>query len=289
MFKNQTFTGERALFQAQNVSLSHCTFEDGESPLKESRQIQADNTRFAWRYPLWHDEHVSLSECFFTEDARAALWYTDHVSMKNCTVEAPKTIRRCQDLEITDTTFPAALETLWFCQDVRLKNVSVTGDYFAMNCSDLEIDHLELNGKYSFDGTKNVVIRNSRLITKDAFWNSENITVYDSYIFAEYLGWNSKNLTFINCTIESNQGLCCVDHLVMRNCKTENTTLAFEYSTVDVELTSGIVSVFNPKSGSIKAPRIDTLILEEKQIHPEDTVIDCPDIGERLDKPDWIH
>ena len=33
-------------------------------------------------------------------------------------------------------------------------------------------------------------------------------------------------LRFINCTIESLQGLCYIDNLVMKNCKLINTTLS---------------------------------------------------------------
>ena len=132
--------------------------------------------------------------------------------------------------------------------------------------------------KYShrhFDGVKNMEIRNARMLSKDAFWNTENVTVYDSFISGEYLGWNAKNLTLINCTIESLQGMCCIDNLVMKNCKLLNTTLAFEYSTVDAEITGKIDSVMNPSGGVIRADRIDELIIEKDKVDPEKTRIIC--------------
>ena len=79
------------------------------------------------------------------------------------------------------------------------------------------------------------------------------MTVYDSFISGEYLGWNSKNLTLINCTIESLQGMCYIENLVLKNCKLLNTTLAFEYSTVEADITSKVDSVLNPTSGTITA------------------------------------
>ena len=36
---NQHFTGERALFKAQSQMIDGCIFDDGESPLKESHDI----------------------------------------------------------------------------------------------------------------------------------------------------------------------------------------------------------------------------------------------------------
>ena len=154
-----------------------------------------------------------------------------------------------------------------------------------MDSSDLEVDGLTLDGNNSFDGVRNAVIRNSRLITKDAFWNSENVTIYDSYISGEYLGWNAKDLVFENCTIESLQGLCYIDNLTMRNCRLINTTLAFEYSNVEADISSSIMSVFNPSSGTIKAESIGELIVEKDEVDPSKTKIICSEIQKNSDKP----
>ena len=43
-------------------------------------------------------------------------------------------------------------------------------------------------------------------------------------------------LPLVNCTIESLQGMCYIENLKMVNCKLINTTLAFEYSTVDAQI-----------------------------------------------------
>jgi hypothetical protein len=120
-----------------------------------------------------------------------------------------------------------------------------------------------------------VVIRNAKMLSKDAFWNTENVTVHDSFISGEYLGWNAKDLTLINCTIESLQGMCYIDNLVMKNCKLINTTLAFEYSTVDAEITSKIDSVMNPSGGVIRAESIAELIIERDKVNPQKTKIIC--------------
>ena len=221
--------------------------------------------------------------------ARAGVWYTENISVKNCMIQAPKNFRRCDGIELENVNFTNALETLWNCKNVKLKNVTAAkGDYFLMNIENLETDGLFLDGNYSLDGAKNCVIRNSRLLTKDAFWNSENITVYDSFIAGEYLGWNSKNLTLINCTIESLQGMCYIENLVMKNCRLVDTTLAFEYSDVDVQIDSRIESVFNPKSGTIKAEEIGELIIEKDKIDPSKTKIVCSAVEKQSDRPEWL-
>ena len=141
----------------------------------------------------------------------------------------------------------------------------------------MEFENFNLVGNYSFDGCKNIVVRNSKLLSKDAFWNSENITVYNSFISGEYLGWNSKNLTLVNCTVESLQGMCYIENLVMKNCKLLNTTLAFEYSTVDAEIAGHIDSVKNPSGGVIRAESIGELIMEEDKVDIDKTRIICKD------------
>lgn len=130
-----------------------------------------------------------------------------------------------------------------------------------------------LSGNYAFDGAEKIEIHHSKLISKDAFWNCQNVTVYDSIIIGEYLGWNSRNLRFVNCYIESEQGLCYVENLVIKNGRIVNTDLAFEYSTVDVSVSTTIDSVKNPISGSIKAKNIGELILEKTEVEPEKTII----------------
>ena len=117
------------------------------------------------------------------------------------------------------------------------------------------------------------------MLSKDAFWNSENVTVYDSFISGEYLGWNAKNLTLINCTIESLQGMCYIENLVMKNCRLIHTALAFEYSTVDAQIQGKIDSVLNPSGGIIRTDEIGELIIEKDKVDPAKTRIICQKDG----------
>ena len=59
----------------------------------------------------------------------------------------------------------------------------------------------------------------------------------------------------------------------MKNCRLLNTTLAFEYSTLDVQINSNIDSVMNPSGGIIRAEGICELIMDETKIVPEKTQI----------------
>ena len=276
-------TGERALFQGKDLEIHDTIFADGESPLKESRNIALYGSMFKWKYPLWYSHDIKMEDCVLFEMGRAGIWYTENLSMKNCTIEAPKTFRRAANLALDHVSMPNAGETLWNCDRVTMNQVTARGDYFAMNSTNLVIDGFELVGNYSFDGVKNMEIHNARLLSKDAFWNSENVTVYDSFISGEYLGWNAKNLTLINCTIESNQGMCYIDNLVMKNCRLINTKLAFEYSTVDVEVNNTIDSVLNPSGGRILAKGIKELILESDKVDAANTVIQTEESGKALE------
>ena len=271
--RQEYLTGERALFMSKDLAVFDSVFADGESPLKESENIELYDSLFRWKYPLWYCNHVRAERCTWFDMARAGVWYTNDISVTDTIIEAPKNFRRCDGVTLKNVNFPNAEETLWNCQNVTLDHVTATGDYFAMNCKNMKLDHFELIGNYSFDGVQNMEIRNARLLSKDAFWNTDNVTVYDSFISGEYLGWNAKNLTLINCTIESLQGMCYIDNLVMKNCKLINTTLAFEYSTVDAAIVSNITSVMNPSGGTITADHIGELILEKDKVDPSKTKI----------------
>lgn len=262
--KNEKLSGERALFKSKELTVENTLFFDGESPLKESSDLVVNSCTFDWKYPLWYCRNVAVNGGKLNETARAGIWYTDNLTMDGTLIEAPKTFRRCDGLTLNNIRMPNAQETLWSCKNVCLEKAEIKGDYLAMNSENMRISNLVLEGNYPFDGAKNIEIHNSRLLSKDAFWNSENVTVYDSYISGEYLGWNAKNLTFINCTIESLQGLCYIENLRMVNCKLVNTTLAFEYSTVDAQIVSEIDSVLNPSGGTIQAKRIKELMIDKE-------------------------
>ncbi len=271
--KGQRLTGERALFRSKDLSIEYSIFADGESPLKESRDISLKNTSFQWKYPLWYCRNIAVQDCDFAEMARAGIWYTDNITVADTLYEAPKGFRRVKGLTLRNVDLPHAEETLWHCSDVTLENVVAKGDYFAMNCDHMKLDQFRLVGNYCFDGCHDVEVHHAKMLSKDAFWNCENIMVYDSYICGEYLGWNSRNVTFVNCVIESLQGMCYMDNVVMKNCRLLNTTLAFEYSTADVETVGRIESVKNPSAGVIRAGEIGELILNEKEIDPAKTTI----------------
>ena len=177
--KQQFLTGERALFKSNDLLIIDSIFDNGESPLKESQNIELVKSTFKWKYPLWYCNNIKTDKTNWLEMARSGVWYTNNIKVSNCIIEAPKNFRRCEGIELNNVFFANASETLWNCKNIKLNNVQAKGDYFGMNSSDVEIDNLSLDGNYFLDGGKNIVIRNSRLLSKDAFWNCENLFLYD--------------------------------------------------------------------------------------------------------------
>jgi len=190
------------------------------------------------------------------------MWYSTNLSFKDVLINAPKSFRKSSQISLENVNFSDAAETLWGCWDVKIKNVFAKGDYFGANSENLEVDGLSLDGNYCFDSCKNLRVTNSKLISKDAFWNCENVVAQNCLISGEYLAWNAKNVTLINCTIKSLQALCYVENLVVKDCIFMDTSLAFEYSSVDVSTKSSIKSVKNPKSGIIRAGKIEEIIID---------------------------
>lgn len=275
---NGYYDGERPLFGTRDAVIKDVTFGEGESPLKEGRNLELDDVLFTWKYPLWYCKHVKVTNTIFETMARSGIWYTDDITITDSSIQAPKQFRRCDGVTLDHVHFSNAEETLWTCKNVRLTNLTVNGDYFGMNSENIYVDHLDLIGNYCFDGAKNVEVHNSRLVSKDAFWNCENVTIYDSRISGEYLAWNTKNITLINCTIESDQGLCYIDGLTMKNCRTRRTDLAFEYcQDIDAEITGDIMSIKNPVSGKIRVDHADEIIQDDPEIDFDQVEIETAD------------
>ena len=267
------FTGERALYNLKDTEIFDSTFEDGESPLKESKNIKLHNVIFKWKYPMWYSKDIYVENSYLLETARSGIWYTENITLVKTMIEAPKQFRRSKNITLIDCQIPNAEETLWNCENIKMTNVSAKGNYLGLNSKNIEIENFQLNGNYAFDGASNIHIKNATMLSKDSFWNCENVVVEDSTIIGEYLGWNSKNLTFINCTIDSEQGMCYMDNIKMINCKLLNTNLAFELCTnIDAKIISHIDSIKNPLSGSIEANSIGEIIQDNMNFRG--TVID---------------
>ena len=93
IIKNIISDEERALYNTQNAKILNCTFvgeKDGESALKESRDIQIKNTHFCLRYPLWHVQKFSVETSIFTDTCRAPIWYSTSVKIVNTEISGVK-------------------------------------------------------------------------------------------------------------------------------------------------------------------------------------------------------
>ena len=213
MIKNTSYEGERPLFASHHLRLEDVTIYPGESALKECSDIEAVRCEFRGKYPFWHNDGLLIENCLFREGARAAIWYSRNLRMKDTRVEAPKMFRDMDGMVLENVVLTDALECCWHCRNAELRNVQADkGDYLFMHGENMDIDGFRLNGNYSFQYCRNVVIRNAEIHSKDAFWNTEDVTVYDSVVDGEYLGWHSRNLRLVNCRISGTQALCGALH-----------------------------------------------------------------------------
>ncbi len=261
-YENKTFDEERALYNIENSEVINCTFAgpaDGESALKECRNITVKNCNFSLRYPFWHDIGYRIENCNMDNLTRAALWYAKDGKIKDCKLAGIKALRECDNtyLENCEIISP---EFGWRCRGVEMKNCNAESEYFLFECRDIKLKNVNMRGKYSFQYVENAEIENCNFDTKDAFWHCKNMTVKNSVLKGEYLGWYSDGLTLINCHIIGTQPLCYCKNLKLIGCTTENCDLAFEYSDVDADISGHIVSVKNPKSGLITVDSVGEII-----------------------------
>ena len=262
---NKIFDEERALYGSDGVTALGCRFEgpaDGESAFKESRSIHVIGCHFALRYPFWHDEHLTIEDSEMTGTCRAALWYSKDVTVKNTKLHGIKALRECEDVRMSDCDIDSA-EFGWSVRGMEMKDCTAVSEYFMMRSERLCFERVKLSGKYSFQYIEDSVFTNCEFNTKDAFWHAKNVTVKDSIINGEYLAWYCENVTFENCVIRGTQPLCYCKDLKLINCRMDGADLSFEKSDVDAELTGRIESIKNPKSGTIRAPEVGEIIMDD--------------------------
>lgn len=264
------FDEERSLYALKDADVLDCVFAgpaDGESVLKEARNVKLENCSFSLRYPLWHVEKFHMHDSKMDETTRAPIWYSKDGIISDSDLHGIKAVRECRNIKITDCTITSE-EFGWKSQGITVSDSTLAAQYLFLDSRDVKLDKVQMSGKYSFQYMENLEITNSILDTKDAFWHSKNVTVVNCVVKGEYLGWFSDGLTLVNCRIIGTQPLCYCKNLTLRNCTMENTDLAFEYSDVHATIEGHVDSIKNPKSGEIVVDSVGEVIMG-------DAVMEC--------------
>ena len=264
------FDEERALYNLKNAHVCDCLFAgpaDGESVLKEARDVVVENCRFSLRYPLWHVKEFALHDSQMDDKTRAAIWYAENGRITDSDLFGIKALRECKNISIDNCAIDSQ-EFGWKSQGIALNNSRIHSEYLFLDSTDVKLEQVQMSGKYSFQYMENLEIRNCELDTKDAFWHSKNVTVVDSIVKGEYLGWFSENLTLVGCKITGTQPLCYCKGLRLVNCTMEDCDLAFEYSDVFATIDGHVDSIKNPRSGEITVGSVGQVIME-------DAVMEC--------------
>ena len=275
LIKDQSFGGERPLFGIEDTRLEHITITDGESGIKQCRNIEVESCEFYGKYPLWHIDGVRVANCYFAPGSRSAIWYTNDLVMSDCVIDGPKFFREMRNVELENVTINDADETFWRIDGLRLHNVTLhEGTYPFMFSRNIYIDGLVSDAKYVFQYCTNVEIHNAKIVTKDSFWECENVTVYDSVIDGEYLGWHSKNVRLVRCHLAGEQLLCYGTNIVLEDCTFDAACdRVFEHTTVEANIRGNITEVKNPTSGHITADHIGRVTIDQYLRPPGNCVI----------------
>ena len=271
IIEHKTFDQERALYGSHGLTLRHCAFDgpaDGESAVKECGDITAEDCFFNLRYPFWHVQGLTIRRSELTGLCRAALWYSDHISIEDTKLHGIKALRECDHIVLKSCDILSP-EFGWSARDVRMEDSTAESEYFFMRGERLNFQGVSFKGKYSFQYIQGGTFDQCAFDTKDAFWHSENVTVTDSVVKGEYLAWYSQNLTLIRCKIIGTQPLCYCKGLKLIDCEMVDTDLAFERSEVEATVTTPIVSVKNPRAGTITAPAVGELIMDDPEARGE--------------------
>lgn len=275
ILENQVFPLERDLYNKKHLKLKNCRFEgieDGESALKECRDIVLEDCYMDLRYPIWHTHGLKMYNIEQTINCRAALWYSSQMELSCCKLYGIKALRECEDVLIKNCDINSK-EFGWRSKDIEIVRSKIESEYIFMMVKNMKAMHSKFIGKYGFQYMENVEFDHCEFDTKDAFWHSENVIVKNSIVKGEYLGWYSKNLTLINCKIIGIQPLCYCQNLKLIDCTMEQANLAFEYSSVDAKIIGSIESVKNPLDGTILADEIGEILLTKDTLYPSKAVI----------------
>ena len=264
--ENKEFDQERALYGSRDLTIKSCSFDgpaDGESAIKECRNIDVEKCFFNLRYPMWHVHNLIIRDSAMTELCRAALWYSDNIEISGTKMHGIKALRECSNIKIADCDIISP-EFGWSNRSVEMERSKAEGEYFMMRSEEIRFKDVTFKGKYSFQYISNALFEDCTFDTKDAFWHARNVLVRNCTVKGEYLAWYCENVTFENCHIIGTQPLCYCKGLRLVNCSMSECDLAFEKSEVEADITTPVISIKNPASGKITVPSVDEIIRDDE-------------------------
>lgn len=267
IIQDKTFDEERALYGSRDVFVKNCAFDgpaDGESAFKECSDIEAENCYFNLRYPFWHNHVLKIRNSEMTQLCRAALWYSDNIQITDTKLHGIKALRECSRVKMSGCDIVSP-EFGWSVNDIQMSDCTAESEYFMLRSSRLNFNSVRMKGKYSFQYIENSVFENCVFDTKDAFWHAKNVVVRNSVVKGEYLAWYCENVTFENCKITGTQPLCYCKELKLINCEMTDTDLCFEKSDVEAVVSTPVISIKNPRSGSISVPSVGEIIMDDPE------------------------
>lgn len=271
LMKSQTFDEERALYGSQGIVLENCAFDgpaDGESALKESRDIQLSHCFCNLRYPFWHDKGVRISDSELTQLCRAALWYSTNIEITDTKLHGIKALRECSKVKMSGCDIISP-EFGWSVANIMMQDCSAESEYFMMRSVHIDFQNVKLKGKYSFQYIRDSVFEHCEFDTKDAFWHAKDVVVRNSVVKGEYLAWYCENVTFENCKIIGTQPLCYCKNLKLIDCEMIDADLCFEKSEVEATIVNEVLSIKNPLSGHIYVPSVGQIIRDDENSYGE--------------------
>lgn len=274
VIEDRQFGEERALYGLRNAQVKNCSFEgkmDGESALKECRDIAVENCAFRLRYPLWHCEKFTFRDSRMDAGARAPVWYSRNGIFEKSTFDCVKLFRECHDITVRDCSILSP-EAGWHCSGMNFGRCGIESVYFLLGSRDLTLEDCTLTGNYAFQYTENLTAEGCELSTKDMLWHAKHVRMKNCILRGEYLAWYSEDVVLENCEIYGTQPFCYCKGLRLVNCILHGCDRAFEYSEVDAELKGHVDSVKNPRAGRIAADSIGEII-REAPVYPCDCEI----------------
>ena len=278
---------ERALYNLTHGDVRSCVFAgpaDGESALKEARDITVSDCSFSLRYPLWHVRGFRMERTEMDEKTRAAIWYAQDGVIADSTLGGVKAVRECRRIRMENCKI-VSTEFGWKSEDLTLDHCALESEYPFLDSRGVRLRNVHLKGKYSFQYVEGLEIDGCELDTKDAFWHSKNVTVRNTTVKGEYLAWFSDGLTLIDCTVIGTQPLCYCTNLKLIRCRMIDADLAFEYSDVEADVIGSILSVKNPRSGRIVADSVGEVVRESPVMPCAGEVILRPRQGDKAIDP----
>ena len=156
-------------------------------------------------------------------DEERAFYGLRGAKVRNCKIDGPadgeSAFKECAEIQVEDSYFNLRYP-FWHVDNAKITGCEMTELCRAALWYDkgIEIDHCKMHGIKALRECRDIVLKNSDVISPEFAWRSHNITVDNVTLEGEYPFFECTNMEIYNLKMKGKYSFQYIENVTFRNC-----------------------------------------------------------------------